>query len=116
MLPTSLFLLAALVPGQTKDFHLDLRGDKPLPATVKLLGPNQDAVIRREAEGLRLTLPVGSKQTKGWGVATNFRLRGDFAITGTYELVNLEPPLVGKWAGVSVSIAPNGQRQKFAKI
>ena len=113
-----LLLVLTLVPGQepATDFAHDFRGGRALPSSLSLMGPDVDEVITREVEGLRIKLPTDGRQTKGWGVRARFTLSGDFEVTGSYELITVDPPTKGNGVGVALNLAPDGQRLKFAKI
>ena len=49
-------------------------------------------------------------------VATTFALSGDFEVTGTYELLSADRPAKGYGVGVSLNVADNDRRTKFAKV
>src|SRR5262245_41373677 len=117
-LARALLMFAALAPAQTaaRDFHQDLRDRQPPSPSLKLIGPKADTRIKSEDAGLRITPPTTGGQTKGWGVSPKFRISGDFQVTARYELLTLEPPEKGKWAGVALSVAPTGERLRFAKV
>jgi ribosomal protein S27E len=116
----SLVVLATLLPGQAPapDFYHDFRGGRPLPPNLSLFGLDAEEVVKPEDGGLRITPPVDGKQTFGWGVSTQFTLSGDFEVTGTYELLSVEPPVKGKGGGVGVAlnVLPNADPRKFAKV
>ena len=57
-----------------------------------MTGVQADRYTTRQPEGLRITLPAGPGELRHIGVASRFRVRGDFEITGTFELVDPLPP------------------------
>ena len=75
-----ILLVAAALTGQgdVKSFRHDFRGGGPQPDALRLVGPNPEAVIKSEQEGLRIVLSKETKQTRGWGVSPKFRVSGDF--------------------------------------
>jgi predicted RNA-binding Zn-ribbon protein involved in translation (DUF1610 family) len=82
-------------------FHQDLRS-----AEVK--NPNLQAIgepLRYEAEGVRITLPEEKGPHKTTGIATRFRVHGDFEITVAYEILETPAPKTGWGAGVSMFVA-----------
>jgi Protein of unknown function (DUF1583) len=102
-------------PG--REVYQDFRGRRPLRAEFKLHGaPDVDEVVKAEEGGLRITLPA--TRDKHWPIEidANFPLSGDFEITGTYELLSATKPAKGYGVGVSLNIASNPARDKFAKI
>jgi DNA-directed RNA polymerase subunit RPC12/RpoP len=118
-LSSSLLVLAALLPAQQppRELYQDFRDRRPLSSALTLFGRDVEDVVKREKEGLRVTLPKDETQTWGWGVAADFTLSGDFEITGAYEWLTVEQPLkAGKKVGVSLQVAPNEQRPKWAQV
>jgi Protein of unknown function (DUF1583) len=58
--------------------------------------------IRIEPEGLRITLPGSGGQLGDAGIQTKFRIKGDFAITTSFELISAENPLRAFSVGVTL--------------
>jgi Protein of unknown function (DUF1583) len=114
----SLALLAVLLPTQPAppNFYYDFRGGKPLPAELKLFGPDAETVVMPESEGLRITLPTAGRQTRGWGIALRYTFTGDFEVTASYELLTLDRPTKGVGAGVALNALPTQASSKFTKI
>jgi len=104
------------VPGKQADFFQDFRGGRPMLSSLKMVGPDADSVITPEDGGLRITLPATRAVNHPVEVVTKFSLTGDFEITGSYELLSAGRPAKGYGAGVSLNVATDPGRRKFAKV
>jgi hypothetical protein len=113
-----LLLFATLLPAQStpETHHYDFRDNKPLPADLSLFGPDAEAVVKPTQEGLRIALPTAGRKSTGWGVALQYGLAGDFELTATYELLQLEQPTRGVGAGVALNALPTAFSTKFTKV
>ncbi len=117
-----LFLLLQTPPPPQQqpsptDVYCDFRGGRPLPPSFTLQGPDADKAIKREEEGLRITLPATRRSIAPVAVATTSPVAGDFEITGTYELLSADRPPGGNGVGVALNIATDYQdMMKFAKV
>ena len=58
--------------------------------------------VRTDRSGLRINLSPNRKREEGAGVATRFRISGDFEITLSYALLSSENPEKGFGAGMKV--------------
>ena len=56
------------------------------------MGIDAGQYVKREADGLRITLPAGAGKKGAVGIAGRFPLRGDFEVTATYELIDGPEP------------------------
>jgi hypothetical protein len=114
----SLLLLTAVLPGQPSpsDLYQDFRGRQAPAPFLEMIGPNSGQVIHPEEEGLRITLPTNGQQTWGWGVGARCRLAGDFEVTGTYQVLSIERPVRGSGAVIALQVAPDTDRDKWARI
>jgi hypothetical protein len=85
------------------EFYHDFR-KKGLPnESFRANGPNAAKRLKSETEGLRMTLPAEKDVALGAaGVATQFKLKGDFEITVAYEILRADPPPEGWGAGFEV--------------
>ena len=101
---------------QGKEVYYDFRGGMPLPATLGLVGPDAEQVVKPEKDGLRITLPAEGSRSPAWGIRTTFSLSGDFELTATYEFLTVEPPAKGGGSGVSFNLEPTAEQTKFAKL
>ena len=99
-----------------REFYQDFRGSRSLNSSLKLIGPDVDAVTKQEDLGLRITLPKDRAVNGGVAVMTLFSLVGDFEVTGSYELLHADQPAKGYGVGVSLNLETNEARDKFTKI
>ncbi len=120
ILGVSLVLLAqaTLAPGPKPppEIYQDFRGGQSLLPSLRPIGRDFDTLARPEANGLRITLPADRNNHAPVGVGTSFSLVGDFVITATYELLSASQPSQGYGTGISLSVATNPQRTRFAKV
>src|SRR5262245_5438591 len=79
----------------------DLRTHDFSTPILRLVGPEANRLAKRDAGGLRVTLP-GRKAQGSVGVATGFPVRGDFEVTASFDLLRVEKPTAGFGAGVSL--------------
>ncbi len=84
-----------------EEFYQCFRG-QPLSSKLELLGV---PFIKRESNGLRLTLPEGRKYLGPIGISTLFAVHGDFDITATFEILHAQEPDVGFGVGAILRIA-----------
>ncbi|HWG45897.1 MAG TPA: protein kinase [Gemmataceae bacterium] len=108
------FLQVAAPVEQPRDKPLDYYHDfrnRPLPAELTPLHPEDSQLLRVEPEGLRITLPrTPSKYPgEGVGVQTTFGFQGDFEVTATVEVLQLAPPPSGHGAGVGIFVETGPQ-------
>jgi hypothetical protein len=97
-----LLLLEAPAAGPAASFErtYDFRGSRPLPPEIQPSGALQDAVVRPEEEGVRITLPANREDPNvraGLEMPTN--IRGDFEITAGYEILRADRPTKGYGVG-----------------
>jgi hypothetical protein len=81
-------------PPDTQDIHQDFRGGRRPQPPLSLFGPDGDRGITPEDPGLRVKLPIlGVQRAEQAGVKwADAHLKGDFEITGTYELLSADQP------------------------
>jgi serine/threonine protein kinase len=95
-----------LRPTGTPRQHLafDFRaGIQNFPSLV-LAGPNVDEVAKTDAQGLRVTIPAGMADTRPVVVELEKRMRGDFEIALSYELIAVGKPVPRYGAGVMMLV------------
>lgn len=107
--------LNAQPPG-SKEVYRDFRDSRPLLPALELRGPDVGTVARPEKEDLRITLPKTRAVNQPIDVLLTFSLFGDFELTGGYELLLAEQPTKGYGLGVSLGVANDRDRDKFAQI
>ncbi len=120
-LGVGLFLLLQAAPPPEKqpsatEVYCDFRGGRPLPSSFTLEGPDADKVIKREENGLRITLPATRRSNAPVGVVANFAVAGNFEITGTYEFLSADRPPDGNGVGVALNVATDDNLTKFGKV
>ncbi len=79
-------------------------------------GPMKDE-MQLEPAGLHIQLGLLPMARQATGVETRFRVRGDFAITASFELLRAETPTKGFGAGATLFLitdTPSADRIKFA--
>lgn len=117
-LSTSLFVLAALLPGQAPatDYAHNFRGgNMPSPDRMVLNGVDQLVEATPEEGGLRIKI-LPNRGKDGAGVQTKFALTGDFEITAAYEILSADKPTTGYGVGVFLTISPANWRAKRAGL
>ncbi len=93
-----------------KEFYFDFKG-KPLPDELILFGHEIESFARQEPQGLRITLPKNREKLAPVGVKTTFPVRGDFEITFTVEILEVERPDKTSF-GVGASVYVNKMDDK----
>jgi serine/threonine protein kinase len=91
-------------PDGTNRFYQDFRGRPIDKRFFMFTGPKAPRQITEEADGLRITLPAEGEEPQPTGLATNFRVIGDFEITTSYELLKADKPADGWGLGVQLYI------------
>jgi Protein of unknown function (DUF1583) len=98
---------SALAQDATKyahEFYHDFRG-KPLPKELHVVGKPDNDFIKEEPEGFRITWPKTRIHAFGGvGCRTSFSIKGDFEITGTFEILQADEPPKGISFGVGASL------------
>lgn len=89
----------------TDGFYLDFRVKHELPPGFAYFGPDPMDVTRFEKEGLRITFPPKRRIADRVGVESRERIRGDFEITTTYQILKADQPIMGHGVGVELFIA-----------
>src|SRR5262249_34994537 len=76
-------LWAGLLTGDVRDYSRSLDAKKLDQATLDSEGYGEKKVLKREAEGLRITLGPGEAET-GWKIPQALRIGGDFTIAANF--------------------------------
>jgi hypothetical protein len=109
----------AAPPANDKDgmveVYQDFRHSRPLLPSFYMVGPDHQTLARPEDGGLRITLPAEREPHHPISVQATLSLSGDFEVTGTYEILAAAQPAGGYGAGVSLNVANNDDRARFAK-
>lgn len=94
----TLLILATARTGAEEWSHDFRRGLAGSPA-LQPIGPNYPQVARPDDKGLRINLQANRPKRGPVGVATRFRVRGNFEITASYEILNADVGTKGYGAG-----------------
>jgi hypothetical protein len=86
-------------------FRTALRGTDFPTDDLELSGPDPDRFVRREAGGLRITLPARGGPAGPVGVAFKYPVRGDFVFEAAFELLEVSNPPTHLAAGVNVYVS-----------
>ncbi len=87
----------------TAIYRRDFRDSRPiLPGLTLATRPGLEAVPEPGPGGVRLTIPRGL--VDGIGLATTFRISGDFEITAGFDVPPTEPPRIGTGIGPELRI------------
>jgi Protein of unknown function (DUF1583) len=89
-------------PDLKARFHQDLRGPDPNNPLLQMIG----AGVVWEPAGARITIPTGAGE-KSAGIRSRFKIRGDFEITASYEILKADIPTKGYGVGVGIYAAIN---------
>jgi hypothetical protein len=82
----------ALAQQDGMNFRIDFRGQKINRDLFALTGPNAREQMFEEPEGLRIVLPAEGDTQGPTGLVTRFKIRGDFEITTSYEILRADKP------------------------
>jgi HEAT repeat protein len=78
-----------------EDYHPALKESRSEIPGLIVYGPDAEACVKFEAEGMRITLPLDYPRPRpGTGLITDFGVKGDFEIT--FDFAVLAPPRDGK--------------------
>jgi hypothetical protein len=94
-LPTPLFAQ----PPAAKEFFQDFRADQSISDFLKFTGPNADTIAKQDDTGLRITIPPTQLARETVGLRSAFRLKGDFEVTTSYQILHTEQPQDGNGIG-----------------
>ncbi len=97
-------LLIALATGAGSEYTRTLSAAGLDQAAFDAESYGEKTALKREADGLRMTLPPGQKET-GWKTPQQLRFGGDFTITASLVIKNLPKPAQEDGAAVGLAIA-----------
>src|SRR5581483_7187693 len=86
---------------------------------LRRFGPEAKALLQVDERGLRATVPDARKGNGPVGVETPLRLRGDFEITFSYELLAVSEPAPPLGAGVDLWVkfdTPSAARALMSRV
>ena len=91
-------------------YHQDFRNKQFDYQALEIRGRSGAAKLAQpREEGLLITLPRDRGSWSGLGVTPRFRVRGDFEITTSFEIVKVERPVVGNNTGAMLWIVPEAK-------
>jgi WD40 repeat protein len=99
------------IPPLPLIFRHDFRGTKINKEFLKFATKDDAKRYVQEAEGLRVSPPVVVPRGGPSGVMTTFRLRGDFDVSASYEILQADIPEIGSPIGVSLYITTDTPTQ-----
>jgi hypothetical protein len=103
-------------PGEIRQ---DFRGGNFDPQLFRVMGPDAASHIRTDAKGLRIRLPPEHGNKNPVGIKPTFNVGRDFEVTVWFELVNVDNPVGGHGAGVSIWIrmaSPTNEAATIARL
>jgi hypothetical protein len=108
-------LLASLFAGDVHDYVRPLDAKKLDQATFDAEAYGDKKVIKRENDGLRVTLAPGGAET-GWKTPQALKIGGDFTITANIVVHKLPKPAQDDGVAVGASIATQNLDQPEATL
>jgi len=101
---------------QRAEFHYDFRGGKFDRRLFQILGDDGSKFAEPEADGLRVRMAFDGKDRRVT-VATRFRVRGDFEITPTFDILKATNPAADTGrSGISFEIATDTPTNEIARL
>jgi hypothetical protein len=95
---------AGAVAPAPKHLVFDFRKNiEDLPPLVPF-GPQEEAVLQTDAQGLRITMPAGRTDCNNVGLELALPLRGDFDIDLGYEILSIGEGIGNPGAGVQMRV------------
>lgn len=111
----ALLLWASLLVGDVHDYSRPLDAKKVDQPTLDAEAYGEKKVIKRENDGLRITLAPGDAET-GWKTPQALKIGGDFTITAGFIVHKLPKPAQDDGVAVGVSIATQNLDQPEATL
>ena len=120
MWSTTLLLIAMTAAGPEQvpglgDYARTLTAEKLDQAALDAEGYGDKKALKREEEGLRITLPPGSEET-GWRTPQQLRFGGDFTLSAELVVKKLPKPAIEDGAAVGLAIAFGDVNQPDATL
>ena len=115
---TLLVLCAACaVPcASAAELGQNFRGAPVDTRLFRMTGPNASGSIKPDSRGLRITLTEEHGLRPAVGLALGTGIKGDFEITMDFKIVQVDKPVGGNGAGVSIWIKMVSYSQEAATI
>lgn len=99
----ALFLSCAAVSA-AEEFQKSFLGGESGEPMLTLTSPDAAKYAKTTPEGYLFTLPASPAPLAPVGLLTQFRVRGDFEISASYEIVEIDPPTSGYGCGASLFV------------
>ena len=118
--PTWPLLVAASVAsaGETGPLANTYRADFTKEAfdvqDIALTGGHAEELVHAEASGLRIKMPPGMGRPEGVGIKPRFKIRGDFDLSATFEILQADKPTEGYGVGAQMSIETESPTKEAA--
>jgi hypothetical protein len=93
-------------------FYRDFRNRRGPDVSLDVIGPDAESALRPEDAGLRITLPANRENTDKVGLQLTAPIKGDFEITGGYEILDAEQPKTGYGVGVELFIQTTARPER----
>jgi serine/threonine protein kinase len=88
--------------GLLSEIYQDFRGASPVGPNFKLEGHDARSLLTKEDGGVRIMLPAKRKECDPVGLRLTSRVKGDFEITASYEIIQADRPTSGHGVGVQL--------------
>lgn len=88
----------------TEEFRQSFLGGESGEPMLTLTSPDGAKYAKATPEGYLFSLPATPTPLPPVGLLTQFRARGDFEISASYEIVEIDPPASGYGSGVSLFV------------
>ena len=99
----------------TRSAYHDFRGGR-LDRQLFDISGKAHWFVKAEPAGLRIALPSNPGQLGHVGVRSRLRLRGDFEVIASYEILRLDKPLPPKPTSAAMLIVPLGETKSHVNI
>ena len=109
-------VLAADAPVFEQVFRADFRGQPFNVKALQLVGTHTADLVKPSPDGLRITIPRGLGKPGPIGVVPKFRVRGDFDISGTFEVLKVDRPTEGNGIGIQLLVEADKPTKDAATV
>ncbi len=110
-----MFGLTAAAWATEREFKQNFRDSGFDFQRLQLIGVNAQRHVTPEPGGLRMVLP-GNKKVPLVGVATRFRVRGDFEITAEFVINQVGKPSAGYGVGATIYLLADTEEKEAASM
>jgi serine/threonine protein kinase len=114
------FLVAASVasasePGPLANtFRADFTKEAFDVRDIALTGGHAEELVHAEPLGLRIKMPPGMGKPEGVGIKPRFKIRGDFDLSATFEILQADKPTEGYGVGAQMSLETESPTKEAA--